>query len=152
MFSIGEFARHGRVSVRMLRHYHAIGVLVPTMVDPLSGYRFYQAGQLSRTPVTRGTERFIDPGAIPVVSSNGTAAGIVWLLSSKGWRSPDRPAVLHAYDAANVAQELYNSHQNSARDEAGRALRFAAPMIVNGRVYVGAKSELDVYGLIAPGK
>ena len=48
MFSIGEFARHGRVSVRMLRHYDAIGVLVPTMVDPVSGYRFYQAGQLSR--------------------------------------------------------------------------------------------------------
>ena len=107
-----------------------------------------QGGQLSRTPVARGTERFIDPGAIPAVSSNGTTAGIVWLLSSKGWRSPDRPAVLHAYDATNVAHELYNSHQNSARDEAGRALRFAAPMIVNGRVYVGAKSELDVYGLL----
>ena len=48
MFSIGEFARHGRISVRMLRHYDAIGVLVPAMVDPVSGYRFYQAGQLSR--------------------------------------------------------------------------------------------------------
>jgi DNA-binding transcriptional MerR regulator len=48
MFSIGEFARHGRISVRMLRHYDALGVLVPTMVDPVSGYRFYQAGQLSR--------------------------------------------------------------------------------------------------------
>ncbi|MDP8981179.1 MAG: pyrrolo-quinoline quinone [Acidobacteriota bacterium] len=107
-----------------------------------------RGGRLSATPVARGSERFIDPGAIPAVSSNGTAAGIVWLLSSKGWRSPDRPAVLHAYDAANVARELYNSHQNSARDEAGLALRFAAPMIVNGRVYVGAKSELDVYGLL----
>ena len=48
MFSIGEFARHGRISVRMLRHYDAIGVLVPATVDPVSGYRFYQAGQLSR--------------------------------------------------------------------------------------------------------
>jgi DNA-binding transcriptional MerR regulator len=48
MFSIGEFARHGRISVRMLRHYDAIGVLVPAGVDPVSGYRFYQAGQLSR--------------------------------------------------------------------------------------------------------
>ncbi len=47
MFSIGEFARHGRISVRMLRHYDAIGVLVPATVDPVSGYRFYQAGQLS---------------------------------------------------------------------------------------------------------
>jgi DNA-binding transcriptional MerR regulator len=47
MFSIGEFARHGRVSVRMLRHYDAIGLLRPASVDAASGYRFYQAGQLA---------------------------------------------------------------------------------------------------------
>src|SRR5579859_5075115 len=47
MFSIGEFARHGRVSVRMLRHYDAIGLLRPASVDPATGYRFYQAGQLA---------------------------------------------------------------------------------------------------------
>jgi DNA-binding transcriptional MerR regulator len=47
MFSIGEFARHGRVSVRMLRHYDAIGLLRPACVDPASGYRSYQAGQLA---------------------------------------------------------------------------------------------------------
>jgi DNA-binding transcriptional MerR regulator len=47
MFSIGEFARHGRVSVRMLRHYDAIGLLHPACVDPASGYRFYEASQLA---------------------------------------------------------------------------------------------------------
>ena len=47
MFSIGEFARHGRVSVRMLRHYDAIGLLRPASVDAATGYRFYQAGQLA---------------------------------------------------------------------------------------------------------
>jgi DNA-binding transcriptional MerR regulator len=47
MFSIGEFARYGRISVRMLRHYDAIGLLQPALVDPASGYRFYQASQLS---------------------------------------------------------------------------------------------------------
>jgi DNA-binding transcriptional MerR regulator len=46
MFSIGEFARHGRVSVRMLRHYDAIGLIRPACVDPDTGYRFYQASQL----------------------------------------------------------------------------------------------------------
>jgi DNA-binding transcriptional MerR regulator len=46
MFSIGEFARHGRVSVRMLRHYDAIGLIQPASVDPDTGYRFYQASQL----------------------------------------------------------------------------------------------------------
>jgi DNA-binding transcriptional MerR regulator len=48
MFTIGDFARHGRVSVRMLRHYDAIGLLRPARVDPYSGYRGYEAAQLSR--------------------------------------------------------------------------------------------------------
>jgi DNA-binding transcriptional MerR regulator len=48
MFSIGDFARHGRVSVRMLRHYDAIGLLQPARVDPFTGYRYYEAEQLSR--------------------------------------------------------------------------------------------------------
>jgi DNA-binding transcriptional MerR regulator len=48
MFTIGDFAKLGRVSVRMLRHYDAIGVLRPASVDPASGYRFYHADQLRR--------------------------------------------------------------------------------------------------------
>jgi DNA-binding transcriptional MerR regulator len=48
MLTIGDFARHGRVSVRMLRHYDAIGILRPARVDQSSGYRFYKAAQLSR--------------------------------------------------------------------------------------------------------
>jgi hypothetical protein len=47
VFAIGEFARHGRVSVRMLRHYDAIGLLRPAHVDPATGYRAYQAAQLA---------------------------------------------------------------------------------------------------------
>ncbi|MGW2815102.1 MerR family transcriptional regulator [Streptomyces sp. NPDC001415] len=48
MFTIGDFARHGRVSVRMLRHYDATGLLRPAHVDPASGYRHYTAAQLTR--------------------------------------------------------------------------------------------------------
>ena len=48
MFTIGDFARHGQVSVRMLRHYDATGLLRPARVDPASGYRFYEAGRLAR--------------------------------------------------------------------------------------------------------
>jgi DNA-binding transcriptional MerR regulator len=48
MLSIGDFARHGRVSVRMLRHYDAIGLLQPAYVDGVTGYRSYEARQLSR--------------------------------------------------------------------------------------------------------
>ncbi|HJP78583.1 MAG TPA: MerR family transcriptional regulator [Pseudonocardiaceae bacterium] len=48
MFTIGDFAKYGRVSVRMLRHYDAIGLLPPARVDAASGYRFYDAAQLAR--------------------------------------------------------------------------------------------------------
>jgi hypothetical protein len=107
-------------------------------------------GQLSAKPVALGTAKFIDPGATPTVSANGSRNGIVWVLQSKGWRSPDRNAVLFAFDAANVAHELYDSEQNSARDRAGLCLRFNIPTVVNGKVYVGAKGEVDVYGLLSP--
>src|SRR5690348_10624181 len=48
MFSIGDFAALGRVSVRMLRHYDALGLLRPAATDPLNGYRHYEADQLRR--------------------------------------------------------------------------------------------------------
>jgi DNA-binding transcriptional MerR regulator len=48
MFSIGDFARLGLVSVRMLRHYDGIGLLVPARVDDNTGYRWYAADQLPR--------------------------------------------------------------------------------------------------------
>jgi len=106
-------------------------------------------GLLSTEPV-RGTRRFTDPGATPTVSANGSKNGIVWALTSKHWNEPDgRPAVLYAFDASNIARELYNSEQESPRDRAGIGLRFNIPTVVNGRVYVGAKRELDVYGLIS---
>ena len=94
-----------------------------------------------------GTTQFIDPGATPTISANGSRNGIVWVMSSKRWNEPDGPrAVLHAYDAANVAHELYTSEQHSTRDAAGVGLRFNIPTVVDGRVFVGAKGELDVYG------
>jgi DNA-binding transcriptional MerR regulator len=48
MFSIGEFARLGCVSVRTLRHYDEIGLLAPATVDPDTGYRGYTAAQLGQ--------------------------------------------------------------------------------------------------------
>ena len=48
MLSIGEFARYLGVSVRMLRHYDALGLLRPAQVDAASGYRYYTATQLDR--------------------------------------------------------------------------------------------------------
>jgi hypothetical protein len=109
-------------------------------------------GRLSHDPVARSTTRFVDPGSTPTVSASGKKAAVVWVLSSRGWRSADRAAVLYAYAAANVAHELYNSEQNSGRDHAALATRFSMPTVINGRVYIGTRSELDVYGLLPASK
>ena len=106
-------------------------------------------GALSRSPAARGEHAFIHPGATPSISANGAKDGIVWAVEPKSWHTPDRPAVLRAYDALNVATELYNSEQAGARDRAGISLHFTIPVVANGRVYAGAKREIDVYGLLS---
>jgi hypothetical protein len=98
-----------------------------------------------------GPTKFLDSGATPTVSANGSKDGIVWAASSKNWDEPaGRPAVLYAYDAADVSRQLYTTEQNSQRDRAGVALRFAIPTVVNGKVYVGAKGVVNIYGLLPP--
>ena len=107
-----------------------------------------QAGRLSAQPVATSRLRF-GPDSTPAISANGARNGIVWLIETKAWNAPDRPAVLHAYDAANLSRELYDSEQNAPRDRAGKTLRFTIPTVANGRVYVGARREIDVYGLLS---
>jgi hypothetical protein len=72
------------------------------------------------------------------------AHGIVWILE----RIPLGNAVLHAYDASNVAQELYNSNQSGNRDQFGAVVKFVVPTIANGRVYIVVKGHLVVFGLL----
>ena len=59
--------------------------------------------------------------------------------------------VIDAFDASNVRNEIYNSEMIPGRDRAGIALRFAMPTVAAGRVYVGVKSAVDMYGLIGAG-
>lgn len=115
--------------------------------DYLSDFAM-KGGELSTKPVATGRQHFGNPGATPAISANGTTNGVVWLIETKGWNGADRPAVLHAYDAAHVDRELYNSEQNAGRDRVGKTLRFTIPTVMNGRVYVEAKGEVDVYGLL----
>ncbi len=103
-------------------------------------------GLLSSGPAAIGTTVFGVHGATPSVSANGQSDAIVWELQVDG--QPTNPAVLHAYNANNVATELYNSNQNSARDHAGPAVKFTVPTIANGKVYVPAGNEVDIYGLL----
>ena len=45
MLKIGLFSKLSRVSVRMLRHYDEVGLLAPSEVDPMTGYRYYSPRQ-----------------------------------------------------------------------------------------------------------
>jgi hypothetical protein len=100
------------------------------------------AGKLSTSAASQTSATFSYPGATVSVSSNGSTAGIVWVLDGEA-------GVLYAYDGTNLAQELYDTTQNAAgRDQAGAPVKFAVPTVANGHVYVGTQTELDVYGLL----
>jgi hypothetical protein len=88
--------------------------------------------------------RFLATAATPSVSANEARDGVLWVLRA----NDDGNAVLYAFDAVDSSHLLYESEQNASRDRAGRALHFNIPIIMKGHVYVGAKHEVNVYGLL----
>jgi len=108
-------------------------------------------GLLSQQPVSSGTIVYQMHGATASLSANNTSNGIIWDIDNSNYNGTGTgsgPCVLHAYDATNVATELYNSSQAGSRDTAGAALKFTVPTITGGRVFVPTANELDVYGLL----
>ena len=106
-------------------------------------------GLLSTSPINTGSVKFQQWGISPSISANGTNNAIVWGVRHDSYGIPNTtlgPAVLYAFDAYNVATLLYNSSQAGTRDTAGNAVKFTLPTVVNGKVYVGTQTELDVYG------
>ncbi|MEX3934140.1 pyrrolo-quinoline quinone [Paraburkholderia phymatum] len=113
--------------------------------DSIKAFGVSGAG-LTTTPTSRTPTSFGTPGATPSISANGNANGIVWALENGDF------AVLHAYDATNLAVELYNSNQAAGgRDQFGAGNKFITPMIANGKVYVGTQNSVAVFGLLGGG-
>ncbi len=116
--------------------------------------------------VSQSSEGFGYPGPTPSVSAQSGTHPIVWAIDSGlyGYASPNAgincstvpvppacsgPAILHAYNANNLSQEYWNSSQApNNRDQAGNAVKFIPPTIANGKVYVGTRTEVTVYGLL----
>jgi len=134
--------------------------------QPMRAYAFDSSTNMfNTTPTSQSPTAYGFPGASAVVSASGSSSdGIVWAIDPTNYctaRSPGcGPAVLRAYDAANLASELWNSSL-AAADAAGNAVKFTVPTVANGKVYVGTRGnnrggayqstsvsgELDVYGL-----
>ncbi|MBV9744112.1 MAG: Ig-like domain-containing protein, partial [Acidobacteriia bacterium] len=110
--------------------------------DNLNAYRMSN-GTFGTTPVSTSAITANYATGLSV-SANGSTpgTGIVWAAD------PGSNA-LYAFDASNVATELWNSSQNATRDSPGSVAKFAPPVAVNGKVYVATFSnQLAVYGLL----
>ena len=130
-------------------------------IGKLSQFAFNPTtGKFNGAPSSQSPTSYGFPGATPSVSSTGALNGIVWSLDNAMYCTPQSPGcgptVLHAYDATNLATELWNSSQAAgSRDQAGDAVKFTVPTVANGKVYVGTRGnnstvpgELEVYGLL----
>lgn len=123
--------------------------------------------KFSATPTSQSTDTYGFPGSSPTVSSSGTTNGIVWAMSTNAFGTNNNgakaagPALLRAYDATNVGNELWNSSQApGGRDTAGNAVKFTVPTVANGKVYIGTRGsddsngngsifgQINVYGLL----
>jgi hypothetical protein len=107
-------------------------------------------GLLSLTPTSQTAAIFHLTRSTVSISANGNGSGIVWAVDNDAYYSVRQgPAVLHAYDARNLARELYNSNQRSSRDNPGHASKFTVPTVAGGKVFVGTANQLSVFGLLA---
>lgn len=109
--------------------------------------------QFAQNPSSQSAHFFFFPGATPSVSSTpANTNGIVWALDTDSTTAANAsgmaaPAILFAYDATSLNNELWDSTQGTG-NAAGNAVKFSVPVIANGKVYVGTKTELSVYGLL----
>ncbi len=125
--------------------------------DKAKVYRL-EGNKLNETPfMSRDTPNEGHPGAMLSLSANGKRDGILWAAihaTGDSWHE-SRPGVLHAYDADDIRRELWNSLQNSARDDCGEYSKMAPPTIANGMVYLASfgtenagTGQFCVYGLL----
>jgi len=113
--------------------------------DSIQAFRLTN-GLLSTSPVSSTPGTFAFPGATLTISANGNANGILWAVQKSATSSA--PGVLHAFDATNLATELYNSAQAGSRDTLDVATKFNTPVVANGKVFVGTTGQLTIYGLL----
>ncbi|HMD09536.1 MAG TPA: hypothetical protein VKH63_18545 [Candidatus Acidoferrum sp.] len=115
-------------------YYGAVG-------DHLKAFPITSA-KLAVTPATQSSTSFAYPGTTPSISANGTSNAIVWAVENGS------TGVLHAYNAANLTTELYNSNQAANNRDQFSDNKYVTPMVANGKVYIGTPNSVVVFGLL----
>jgi hypothetical protein len=137
--------------------------------NPMTLFSFNSSTEMfNPTPSSQSANVFNFPDATPSISALGASNGIVWAIDAVAYGYANQnapgginchvdpppaactaPAILHAYNATNLANELWNSTKAASnRDQAGNAVKFVPPTVANGKVYVSTRTEIDVYGLL----
>jgi hypothetical protein len=109
--------------------------------DVLKAFSISNA-KLTTPASSQSATAFPYPGGTPSISASGTSNGIVWVVQNSGG------GVLRAYDATNLASELYDSNQAANSRDHFSDNKFITPMIANGKVYVGTPNSVVVFGLL----
>jgi hypothetical protein len=102
-------------------------------------FAFTSNATLNPVPASASTATFPFPGGTPSISSLGNTNGIVWIKELRNGQ-----VILHAYDARNLATELYSS----AGVDFGAPTKFGPPTVCNGKVFVGTMNSVGVFGLL----
>ena len=139
------FMGHGRPTGMRMLYVWAGGDNPGT---PNAGMQFKIInGVMDTKPDSQSTFTSNFPGPTFSISSNGTQDGIAWAVRADQFNT-NGAAVLYAFDATDLSDVFYESDTNATRDSAGPANKFSVPVVTNGKVYVAAHGEVDVYGLL----
>lgn len=108
-------------------------------------------GVMTTSPVSQSTVNIGNLGYSPVISANGTSNAIVWVIDASAYNNSSSdtssgPAVLRAFNATNLSQELYNS-SIKASDNAPGTVKYPVPTVADGKVFVAGDYGVAVYGL-----
>ena len=107
--------------------------------NPLKAFALTDA-RLSTAPASQSGNTLGASGAQISISANGASAGILWAIENG-------TGILHAYDAANLSRELYNSTQAAdSRDASHSTVSEVSPTIAGGRVFIATKNGIIVFG------
>ncbi len=141
----GDFQIPQEISVPVDGEVHAgqtywnNNVYIAAEGTPIMAYSFND-GLLSLQPTSQTPKATANPTG-GIVSSNGTQNGIYWHATFP-------TSKLFAYDATNLANELYDSGMVPARDSIPMVVHFAMPVVANGKVYLNGQTQLSVFGLL----